>query len=215
VFHSIQLIGEPLFSFRLRLFLLGHTLFVCFNFYAAISRSVSILCARPGMYLCIVYYIYINDKNRKGSDISAASILSLVSSVCVSTIRACSPRRSPFVVGDSDQTRAVPGSNNWYQNLCMHYGVPSANHESRTRKKHMIPHKSLVAAAIMPESSGDKEAMREATTDNLMWPMLTHTNYQDWSALVQCNLEGMLTESSLSGNKSGGSIQEEREIGRV
>ena len=43
-------------------------------------------------------------------------------------------------------------------------------------------------------TSGEKEvaerAMKEAA-GNLLWPMLTRTNYQEWSALVQCNLEGM------------------------
>jgi len=43
-------------------------------------------------------------------------------------------------------------------------------------------------------TSGEKEAAERAMKEaagNLLWPMLTRTNYQEWSALVQCNLEGM------------------------
>ena len=43
-------------------------------------------------------------------------------------------------------------------------------------------------------TSGEKETMDRAFTqaaNNLMWPMLTRTNYQEWSSHVQCNLEGM------------------------
>ena len=43
-------------------------------------------------------------------------------------------------------------------------------------------------------TSGEKEAVERAMKEaasNLLWPMLTRTNYQEWSALVQCNLEGM------------------------
>ena len=46
----------------------------------------------------------------------------------------------------------------------------------------------------MGSSGGEKEAMERTmkeVTGHLMWPMLTRTNYQEWSALVQCNLEGM------------------------
>ena len=43
-------------------------------------------------------------------------------------------------------------------------------------------------------TSGEKEAAEPAMKEaagNLLWPLLTRTNYQEWSALVQCNLEGM------------------------
>jgi hypothetical protein len=46
----------------------------------------------------------------------------------------------------------------------------------------------------MSGSQGDKEAMEKAfnqAAGNLIWPMLTRTNYQEWSSHVQCNLEGM------------------------
>ena len=46
----------------------------------------------------------------------------------------------------------------------------------------------------MGSSGGEKEAMERAMKEaagNLLWPMLTRSNYQEWSALVQCNLEGM------------------------
>jgi hypothetical protein len=46
----------------------------------------------------------------------------------------------------------------------------------------------------MSGSQGDKEAMEKAfnqVAGNLIWPMLTRTNYQEWSSHVQCNLEGM------------------------
>jgi hypothetical protein len=55
----------------------------------------------------------------------------------------------------------------------------------------------------MSEGSGEKDvmeqAMREATA-NLIWPMLTRTNYQEWSALVQCNLEGMYLWDMIESN---------------
>lgn len=43
-------------------------------------------------------------------------------------------------------------------------------------------------------TASDKEVLEQAIKEaagNLVWPMLTHTNYQEWSTLVQCNLEGM------------------------
>ena len=45
----------------------------------------------------------------------------------------------------------------------------------------------------MGETS-DEEVMERAfsqAAENLVWPMLTRTNYQEWSSHVQCNLEGM------------------------
>jgi hypothetical protein len=56
----------------------------------------------------------------------------------------------------------------------------------------------------MPEGSGDKDAMERAmreVTGNLSWPMLTHTNYQEWSTLLQCNLEGMFLWNVIESNK--------------
>ena len=50
------------------------------------------------------------------------------------------------------------------------------------------------SVAEMGASSTDKEAMEKAfnqAAGNLVWPMLTRTNYQGWSSHVQCNLEGM------------------------
>jgi len=43
-------------------------------------------------------------------------------------------------------------------------------------------------------TSGEKESMDRAfnqATGNLVWPLLTCTNYQEWSSHIQCNLEGM------------------------
>ncbi|XP_066311453.1 uncharacterized protein [Miscanthus floridulus] len=43
-------------------------------------------------------------------------------------------------------------------------------------------------------TSGEKESMDRAfnqATGNLVWPLLTRTNYQEWSYHIQCNLEGM------------------------
>ncbi|CAD6228004.1 unnamed protein product [Miscanthus lutarioriparius] len=43
-------------------------------------------------------------------------------------------------------------------------------------------------------TSGEKESMDRAfnqAAGNLMWLMLTWTNYQEWSSHIQCNLEGM------------------------
>jgi hypothetical protein len=43
-------------------------------------------------------------------------------------------------------------------------------------------------------TSGEKESMDRAfnqAAGNLVWPMLTRTNYQEWSSHIQCNLEGM------------------------
>ena len=50
------------------------------------------------------------------------------------------------------------------------------------------------SVAEMGASGTDKEAMEKAfnqAAGNLVWPMLTRTNYQEWSSHVQCNLEGM------------------------
>ena len=35
---------------------------------------------------------------------------------------------------------------------------------------------------------------------NLMWPMLTRTNYQGWAAHVQCNLEAMCLWDAVQGD---------------
>ncbi|XP_066341937.1 uncharacterized protein [Miscanthus floridulus] len=43
-------------------------------------------------------------------------------------------------------------------------------------------------------TSGEKESMDRAfnqAAGNLVWPMLSRTNYQEWSSHIQCNLEGM------------------------
>jgi len=36
---------------------------------------------------------------------------------------------------------------------------------------------------------------------NLVWPMLSHTNYQEWSAHVQCNLEAMYLWDAIESDK--------------
>lgn len=46
----------------------------------------------------------------------------------------------------------------------------------------------------MGSSGKDSEALERAwnqAAGNLLWPMLTRTNYQEWSAHVKCNLEAM------------------------
>lgn len=45
--------------------------------------------------------------------------------------------------------------------------------------------------AVM-STSANQEAMEKAfnqASNNLMWPMLTRSNYQEWSSHIQCNLE--------------------------
>lgn len=37
--------------------------------------------------------------------------------------------------------------------------------------------------------------------DSLMWPMLTRTNYQEWSSHVQCNLEAMFLWNAITDDK--------------
>jgi len=59
-------------------------------------------------------------------------------------------------------------------------------------KKYIIPRRRSLEEEM--STSGEKEAAERAMKEaagNLLWPMLTRTNYQEWSALVQCNLEGM------------------------
>ena len=61
-------------------------------------------------------------------------------------------------------------------------------------KKHIIPRRRRSLEEEMGTSGGDKEAVERAMKEaagNLLWPMLTRSNYQEWFALVQCNLEGM------------------------
>ncbi|CAD6266707.1 unnamed protein product [Miscanthus lutarioriparius] len=57
----------------------------------------------------------------------------------------------------------------------------------------------------MGDASGkDKDMMERAWNQaarNLVWPMLTRTNYQEWSALVQCNLEGMYLLDAIESDK--------------
>ena len=59
--------------------------------------------------------------------------------------------------------------------------------------------------ADMGDASGkDKDVMERAwnqAVGNLVWPMLTRTNYQEWSALVQCNLEGMYLWDAIESDK--------------
>jgi len=50
------------------------------------------------------------------------------------------------------------------------------------------------SAAMGSSGEKDKEVMECAwnqASGNLVWPMLSRTNYQEWSAHVQCNLEAM------------------------
>lgn len=52
--------------------------------------------------------------------------------------------------------------------------------------------------------SGDKEVTERAfnqAAKNLVWPMLTHSNYQEWSSHVQFNLEGMSLWDSMEDAK--------------
>jgi hypothetical protein len=53
-------------------------------------------------------------------------------------------------------------------------------------------------------SNKDKEVMERVWNQaavNLVWLMLTRTNYQEWSALVQCNLEGMYLWDAIESDK--------------
>jgi len=52
--------------------------------------------------------------------------------------------------------------------------------------------------------SGEKESMDRAfnqAASNLVWPMLTRTNYQEWSSHIQCNLEGMYLWDAVESDK--------------
>ena len=51
---------------------------------------------------------------------------------------------------------------------------------------------------------GEKESMDRAfnqAASNLVWPMLTRTNYQEWSSHIQCNLEGMYLWDAVESDK--------------
>jgi len=50
-------------------------------------------------------------------------------------------------------------------------------------------------------TSGEKEAMEKAfnqAAGNLVWPMLTRSNYQEWASHIQCNLEAMYLWDAVS-----------------
>jgi hypothetical protein len=50
----------------------------------------------------------------------------------------------------------------------------------------------------------DKELMEQAwnqASGNLVWPMLTRSNYQEWSGHVQCNLEAMYPWDAVESDK--------------
>jgi hypothetical protein len=56
----------------------------------------------------------------------------------------------------------------------------------------------------MGASGETKEAMEKAfnqAAGNLMWPMLTRTNYQEWSSHIQCNLEAMFLWDAITDDK--------------
>jgi len=56
----------------------------------------------------------------------------------------------------------------------------------------------------MGEVSGEKEAMEKAfnqAAGNLLWLMLTRSNYQEWASHVQCNLEAMFLWDAVSADK--------------
>lgn len=53
-------------------------------------------------------------------------------------------------------------------------------------------------------TSDDKTDMEKALSQaasNLIWPMLTRTNYQEWASHVQCNLEAMLLWDAVTDDK--------------
>jgi hypothetical protein len=53
-------------------------------------------------------------------------------------------------------------------------------------------------------SDKDKELMEHAwnqAAGNLVWPMLTRSNCQDWSVHVQCNLEAMYLWDGVESDK--------------
>jgi hypothetical protein len=65
---------------------------------------------------------------------------------------------------------------------------------------------SYASTAIdaMSVSDKDKEVMERAwnhASGNLVWPMLSRTNYQEWSAHVQCNLEAMYLWDAMESDK--------------
>jgi len=71
----------------------------------------------------------------------------------------------------------------------MFYGESVSPPREPPRKKFVIPKK---AAVTMPDSgasgSTTSGGVREST---LLWPMLSRTNYSEWSMLMQCNYEAM------------------------
>ena len=53
-------------------------------------------------------------------------------------------------------------------------------------------------------TSGEKEAMEKAfnqAAGNLVWPMWTRSNYQEWASHIQCNLEAMYLWDAVSEDK--------------
>jgi hypothetical protein len=65
---------------------------------------------------------------------------------------------------------------------------------------------SYASTAIdaMSVSDKDKEVMERAwnhASGNLVWPMLSRTNYQEWSTHVQCNLEAMYLWDAVESDK--------------
>jgi hypothetical protein len=53
-------------------------------------------------------------------------------------------------------------------------------------------------------SNSEKETMERVwnqASGNLVWPMLSRTNYQEWSAHVQCNLEAMYLWDAIESDK--------------
>jgi hypothetical protein len=57
---------------------------------------------------------------------------------------------------------------------------------------------------VVEMGDANKDAREQAfnqATRNLVWPMLTRTNNQEWSSHIQCNLEGMFLWDAIESDK--------------
>ena len=73
----------------------------------------------------------------------------------------------------------------------MFYGGSISPPREPPKKKFGIPRRTPAATQMAGDdvsSSSGHGGIKEST---LMWPMLTRSNYAEWSMLMQCNLEAM------------------------
>lgn len=86
-------------------------------------------------------------------------------------------------------------------------GVPRQGEATEVEEKfRSLDQEEVVENAIVMATSGekDKEVMERAwnqASGNLVWPTLSRSNYQEWSAHVQCNLEAMYLWDAVESDK--------------